>query len=63
MNERPDSMKDLIVWMIQRYGYARREGGKHQGKFAHEWMGEIAAEVDALIERSERLSDALAHAE
>ena len=64
MNEpTPHSKKDLIVWLIQRYGFARREGGPHQGKFAHEWMAEIVAELDALVERNERLSEALAYAE
>jgi len=40
--------KDELVFLIERYGYARREG-KHQGKGSAEWMKEIEIALTTAI--------------
>jgi hypothetical protein len=42
------SAKDEVFWLIQRYGYARRNG-QYQGKKSAEWMGEISKAIDAAV--------------
>ena len=38
--------KDELIFLIQRYGYARRNGA-HQGKKSAEWMREIETALEA----------------
>ena len=38
--------KDELIFLIQRYGYARRNG-THQGKKSAEWMREIETALEA----------------
>lgn len=48
-----EAQKDHIMWLVQRYGYARRNL-KHQGRTAAEWFRSIntalnVAELLALV--------------
>jgi hypothetical protein len=40
--------KDEALFLVERYGYARREG-KHQGKGSAEWMAEVGRAIDACV--------------
>jgi hypothetical protein len=40
--------KDELVFLIERYGYARREG-EHQGKKSYEWMHDLGDAIDSLV--------------
>ena len=51
------SVKDDLHFLIERYGYARRNG-EHQGKKSAEWMAEIDHTIDACV--AEALADPLA---
>jgi len=48
-----------LIFLIERYGYARREG-EHQGKKSHEWMHNIGDAIASLVaEAREPLVEAL----
>jgi hypothetical protein len=54
-----EAQKDHIMWLVQRYGYARRNL-KHQGRTAAEWFRSIntalnVAELLALVSPGEEL--------
>ena len=38
---------DETIWLIERYGYARREGS-HQGKDSAEWMASIREKLESV---------------
>lgn len=53
---------DETLFLIERYGYARREGS-HQGKSSAEWLDLIEAKLEAVSRRLNELSTGPRHDE